>query len=172
MKNNTNYAFLMVDYKMPDFIRNIQDKIRDEELYLEDDGDYSYGLEKETHVTLVPCLDNDVDLEKIKGFLGNIEDYGIVLTDISKFENENYDVLKCAVKSSALLNTNKMICQNFETHSNYGAYNPHLTIAYMKCGMADKYAKNILPKLIYLEPTNFSFSYYDKDGKNQVIKFE
>jgi hypothetical protein len=97
---NKNYAFLMIDYKMPDFIKQLQNKIKEEELYLEEDCD-DYGLELNTHVTLVPCLENDVDLEKVKEYLNFITNYDILLTDISKFECEKFDVLKCSVSSLA-----------------------------------------------------------------------
>lgn len=171
-KNTTRqYAFLMVDYETNEYIKNIQDKIKEEELYFEDDNN-DYGLEKESHVTIVPCLDNDVDLEKLKTYLDDISEYDIILTDLSKFECEKFDVLKCAVKSEKMKETNKKIVKDFDTHSEYKEYQPHLTIAYMKQGMADKYLKKILPKLIHLKPKNFHFSYVDKNGNEKEIKFE
>ena len=54
--------------------------------------------------------------------------------------------------------TNKEIVDKFETHSEYKDYNPHMTIAYMKKGMADKYLKKILDKLILLKAKNFNIS--------------
>ena len=92
---NREYAFLMVEYETPKFIKDLQDSIKKEELYTEEDND-DYGLEKESHVTLVPCLDNDINLDELKNFLKNISEYDIILTDISKFECENYDVLNTA----------------------------------------------------------------------------
>ena len=165
------YAFLMVDYETNEYIKDIQDKIKEEELYFEDDND-DYGLETNPHVTLVPCLDNDIDLQKLKTYLDDLSEYDIILTDLSKFECENFDVLKCAVKSDKLIQTNKKILKDYETHSDYKEYNPHLTIAYMKHGMADKYLKKILPKLIHLKPKNFHFSYVDKNNNEGDIKFE
>jgi len=165
------YAFLMIDYEKPSFISDLQDKIKKEELYTEEGND-DYGLEKEAHVTLVPCLDNDVDLNELKTYLDDISAYDIILTDISKFECDDFDVLKCAAKSKKLVSTNKKIVKDFETHSEYKDYTPHLTIAYMKRGMADKYLKKILPKLIYIKPKNFHFSYIDENGKEKDIKFE
>ena len=171
-KNTTRqYAFLIVDYETNEYIKDIQDKIKEEELYFEDDND-DYGLEKESHVTVVPCLDNDVDLEKLKTYLDDISEYDIILTDLSKFECEKFDVLKCAVKSEKMKETNKKIVKDFDTHSEYKEYQPHLTIAYMKQGMTDKYLKKILPKLIHLKPKNFHFSYVDKNGNEKEIKFE
>jgi 2'-5' RNA ligase len=171
-KNTTRqYAFLMVDYETNEYIKDIQDKIKEEELYFEDDND-DYGLETNPHVTLVPCLDNDVDLEKLKTYLDDLSEYDIILTDLSKFECDKFDVLKCTVKSEKLKETNKKILKDFEMHSEYKVYQPHLTIAYMKQGMADKYLKKILPKLIHLKPKNFHFSYVDENGNEKEITFE
>lgn len=167
---NREYAFLMVDYETPSIIKDLQKKIPSRELYTEEDNE-DYGLEKQSHVTLVPCLDNDIDIDKLKSYLKPIDEYDIVLTDISKFECEEFDVLKCAVKSKALKDTNKEIVDNFETHSEYKDYNPHMTIAYMKKGMADKYLKKILDKLILLKAKNFNFSYFD-GNKDKNITFD
>lgn len=167
---NREYAFLMVDYETPSIIKDLQKKIPSRELYTEENNE-DYGLEKQSHVTLVPCLDNDIDIDKLKSYLKPINEYDIVLTDISKFECEKFDVLKCAVKSKALKDTNKEIVDKFETHSEYKDYNPHMTIAYMKKGMADKYLKKILDKLILLKAKNFNFSYFDGD-KDKNITFD
>ena len=167
---NREYAFLMVDYETPSIIKDLQKKIPSRELYTEENNE-DYGLEKQSHVTLVPCLDNDIDIDKMKSYLKPINEYDIVLTDISKFECEKFDVLKCAVKSKALKDTNKEIVDKFETHSEYKDYNPHMTIAYMKKGMADKYLKKILDKLILLKAKNFNFSYFDGD-KDKNITFD
>ena len=164
---NREYAFLMVDYETPSIIKDLQKKIPSRELYTEEDNE-DYGLEKQSHVTLVPCLDNDIDIDKLKSYLKPIDEYDIVLTDISKFECEKFDVLKCAVKSKALKDTNKEIVDKFETHSEYKDYNPHMTIAYMKKGMADKYLKKILDKLILLKAKNFNFSYFDGDEHKNI----
>lgn len=169
-KTSREYAFLMIEYDKPEFISDIQDKIKENELYIEEENN-DYGIEKESHVTLVPCLNNNVDLVSLKKHLKDISEYDAILTDISKFECDKFDVLKCAVKSHNLMETNKDIVKKFETHSEYKEYQPHMTIAYMKHGMADKYLQTILPKLIYIKPKNFHFSYVDKNGNEKDIKF-
>lgn len=161
----------MIDYEYDDFIKGIQNKIKEQELYKEED-DNDYGFEKDPHVTLVPCLDNDVDLDKLKEYLEDLSNYDILLTDLSKFECEKFDVLKCSARSKTLFDTNKKILKDFESHSDYKKYQPHLTIAYMKHGMADKYTKEILPKLIHLKPTHFHFSYVDENGNEKEVKFD
>ena len=47
--------------------------------------------------------------------------------DVASFE-EKYN----------LLQTNKRICSKFPTFSQFKVYRPHMTIAYLKKGMADK----------------------------------
>ena len=69
-KTSREYAFLMVEYETPKFIKDLQNSIKKEELYFEENSN-DYGLEKESHVTLVPCLDNDVSLNELKKYLKN-----------------------------------------------------------------------------------------------------
>ncbi len=159
------YGFLMIDYETPSLIKDIQNKIKKDELYIKDD---EYGLEKETHVTLVPCLDNDTNLDEIKKYLNKLSEYKIILTDISKFECDDFDVLKCSAQSFKLYETNEKIKNKFQTYSEHKNYNPHLTIAYLKHGMADKYLTDCLSPLIILEPKSFHYSFW----KNNEMKSE
>lgn len=163
------YAFLMIDYETPDIIKELHKKIKEEELYKQDTGYGTYGREFETHVTLVPCLENDVKIDDLKKYLRDLDDYQIVLTDISKFECEDYDVLKCNATSFILNETNSKIKDNFDTHSEHKEYKPHVTIAYMKHGMADKYLKEILEPLVVLKPKNFHYSWWENDEQKKKL---
>lgn len=165
------YAFLMIDYDTPEIIKDIHNKISDEEVYTEKDEEY--GIEHETHVTVVPCLDNDVNLDRIKEMLEPLEKYKLMLNNISMFtNNEKYDVLKCDANSFILKNTNKKITSKFPTHSEYKEYNPHVTIAYLKKDIGEKYTKDILSPLVVLKPKRFHFSYVDKNGDEKDIYFK
>lgn len=159
------YAFLMVDFKMPEFIKDLQSKIPETELYKPEDSKdgFEYGLEIESHVTLAPCLDNDINVDKLKALLRPLNDYKSIITDISVFENEDFDVLKCSVSSNVMKDTNSLIASEYEIHSEYKQYKPHMTIAYLKKGFAKKYKKYVMSELVELEPTNFAFGYYEGD---------
>lgn len=171
--DNNKYAFLMIRFNTPDFIKNIQDELSDDDLYSNDDDNRSgYGIETDTHITLVPCLDNDVDLNDIAHMLEPLDKYQTILTNVSCFEKPKYQVLKCDAKSVPLFNTNKLITDKYPTHSDYKEYLPHVTIAYVKNGIADKFIKNPLDKLIILEPKEFWFSYYDKNGNERNITWK
>ena len=106
-------AFLMINFDTPDIISKIQKSIPEEELYT--DGSADYGIESETHVTVVPCLKNDTDLGLLKTYLKDISRYKTILTNISVFKNEDYDVLKCDAQSVVLKDTNSKIVKDFET---------------------------------------------------------
>lgn len=158
--SDREYAFLMINYETPSLIKDLQKQVKDSELYVKDG---KYGLEKETHVTLVPCLENDVNIDELKTLIEPLKKYEILLTNISKFECQDFDVLKCDVFSQLLFDTNKKIKDKYPTHSEHKEYHPHVTIAYLKKGMADKYLKDIITPLVVLKPTEFHFSWIDKE---------
>lgn len=164
------YAFLMIDYETPSFIKVLQNKIPNNELYFgtdEEKKDNQYGFEKESHVTLAPCLDSDVNINKLKELLLPLKEYKCILNNISIFENDNYDVLKADVKCPNMHKTYNKIKENFELHSEYKEYHPHMTIAYMQKNISDKYICKLLNKITTLEPTNFRFS-----NVEDTIKFK
>lgn len=168
MQNN-KYAFLMIEYETPSFITDIHSQLFDEDLYKE--GDDS-GIEKEAHVTLVPCLDNNVNLEDLKQHLLPLEKYKVLLNNISTFENELYDVLKCDVQSDFLHQTNSLITSKYPTYSEFKEYHPHLTIAYLnKGGVCDKFKQDVLSPLVILKPKCFNFSFYNNNNERENIRF-
>lgn len=160
------YAFLMIDYKTPLFIKKLQDIIPEKELYFGDgEENDDYGIEDNSHVTLAPCLDLDIDLEKLKTFLLPLDAYKCILNNISVFENDKYDVLKADVKCPNMHKTYEKIKNNFEMHSDYKEYHPHMTIAYLKPSLGEKYKKKMLDKIEELTPINFNFSNIENNIK-------
>ena len=165
------YAFLMIDYDTPEIIKDLHNMISDEETYTEDNG--HYGKEYDTHVTLVPCLDNDIDINELKAMLEPLDKYKLMLNNVSMFtNNDNYDVLKCDASSLILKDTNKRITDRYPTHSEYKEYNPHVTIAYLKKDIGGKYVKDTLIPLVVLTPKRFHFSYVDENGEEKEIFFK
>lgn len=164
------YGFLMIGYEKPKMIQELQNKIPYDELYTEEGND-DYGIEDECHVTLVPCMDKHLDLSQLKLELEELNKYGVLLSNISKFENEKFDVLKCDVGSMNLLITNEKIRSKFPTFSEYKDYHPHMTIAYMKKGMADKYLQDSIMPLLVLKPKCFMWSGSNEDGSDVNIKW-
>lgn len=168
------YACIMLDYNMPEFIKKIQKEIPEEELYFGEEGEKpsDYGIESDAHITILYGLNLDVKFDDIKEHLFPIKDYKTILVNVSSFNNEKFDVLKAEVKCPKATESNKSIKENFDTHDTFKAYNPHMTIAYLKKGFAKKYEKKMLDKIETLTPTNFNYSYIDGKGnnKNEIAK--
>lgn len=164
------YGFLMLDFTTPEFIRRLQGILPEDELYMPENPEHnwSYGIEGETHVTLAPCLDNDADLNRLKELLLPIGEYNVMLGDVSMFDCDEYDVLKCGVVCDELYETNKRIASEFEIHSQYKEYKPHVTIAYMKKGCAKKYLEPVISEQVFLNPVQFSWGHFEGDDYVKV----
>jgi hypothetical protein len=125
--------------------------VRDEDLA--DDG-----RETEPHVTLLYGLhgNNPVPVGNILKGTGPVM---LHLGKISHFpggEGKNYDVLKCDVESRDLLWLNRKLRKLPSTET--FKYAPHATIAYVKKGLGDKYAKLFAPIDIEVEANEVIFS--------------
>lgn len=158
--------FLMVYYNTPKFIKNIQEKIPKEEIYIGTD-DERKGIEKETHVTLLACVPESVKCNDIKKELKELKEYLCIPHNISMFDNEEYDVLKSDVFSNELVKTNSMLIDKFGSNSEFKDYKPHMTIAYLKKGFGKKYCTNMIDKIEILTPTKFVFSEGENDKKTE-----
>ena len=163
------YGFLMVKYDTPSIIENLFKDIDKNDLYKADSKDY--GLEKDTHVTLAPCLDNTLTLVELKCFLKPISLYSATIGQLSMFECDDYDVLKYDVACRNLTEANARIASRYTMHTEF-KYHPHMTVAYMKKGHAKKYLNGLYDCYnAYQTPRYFIWSYYDPNGDQQRINF-
>lgn len=154
---------LMLDIKYP--LHNKLLKLIDPNDVFQPD-DPTKGLEKRPHVTIAygfTAQDYPKDVFKYVE-LRNPNDSEriprVTLISISKFDNEEYDVLKWDVRSPDLTQINATIEANYELENDYKSFKPHCTLAYLKKGTADKYIKkfkdykNIQPEVIQLAFSN------------------
>ena len=164
------YATLMIEYETPVFLDDLQKAIAPEDLYI-DEANYYFGLEMEYHVTLLPYLENDVDVKELKAYLKDISEYETQLVDVSYFPGEVRDVLKCSVESEAIAETSRAIRNNFSNAYPYPTMIYHLTVAFLKPGCAQKYLQDRIEP-VTIKPTNFLLSYYNKEGERMQIRFK
>lgn len=165
----------MVGYPLVEVIKEIQDKIDENDLYVKEDPStgFSYGKETEPHVTLA-VLRGNVKLDNVKPLLCPLENYKVELINLSIFDdNDNdgrFDVLKCDVKCEALYSTNVIISNKYSINKRYGGeFNPHITVAFLKKGKGKEYEQKLaeqLPKSITLEPIHFIFR---KDDNREIF---
>jgi 2'-5' RNA ligase superfamily len=123
-------------------ILDFVNSIADEDLYIEDGPDH-YGKEVDCHVTILYGLEPNVSIADIAEVLQDVPEIQLTLGEISTFSNDDkpYDVLKVDVNSNDLNALNKEF-RKLPYENDYPKYTPHLTLAYVKKGKAEKYLRN------------------------------
>lgn len=122
----------------------IHSKITEDDLY-EEEGDISYGLEKEPHVTvLYGIISEEVDDKEVLEMIGKIEwKQPLIVGNAGLFENEKYDVLKLSANAEWLKAANKKLCEDLPYSNDFPDYNAYVTVAYLKPGKG----KEVLERL-------------------------
>ena len=161
-------AFLMVQYQMPEAILELQRQIDPKDLSVSQKA-FTYGLETEPHVTIAPCLRNNVKLDNLKKFLLPLDEYTIELVNLEVFENKDFDVLHFVVKSDALHSTYNVFAENYKVGGKYPDYNPHITVAYLKKGKGRAYTKLKFASPLTMKPSNFAFSHLVDKKREKVV---
>lgn len=113
-------------------------KIDSEDIYIDPD-DPIFGLEKDAHVTVLYGFPKQEDPSRIFDIAGLVKKPEVLLTKISHFNNDKYDVLKFDVKSPQIVSAHFRIKDLIKVDTDYPDFHPHLTIAYLKKGTASKY---------------------------------
>jgi len=143
-------------------------KIPEEELYVEDDG--GCGREDEIHVTLLYGL-TDSTPEGVEKVLRGVSPFEVSLGTVTAFlDNDKNDVLKIDVDSPELQKLHYVLEDNLPNENSYPTYQPHVTIAYLKKGEAEKYigSDDFRGKKFTADEIVFS----SKDGTKISIKLE
>lgn len=97
------------------------------------------GYEDEPHITVIYGIHDNITAEEV---LATIKDFGpihVTLSKISKFKQDELDVLKIDVESQDLQDLNALLADKFkDSYTNkFPEYHPHMTLAYVKKGAAE-----------------------------------
>lgn len=157
------YGCAMLYFTFPE-MKEIHDLIDPDDLYEEDGQDY--GLETEPHCTLLFGLHDGVSTEDIDKVLEKYTFYTCKGHNASLFKNEKYDVLKFDIEGDSLEDANKDL-KKFPFTNEHPTYHPHMTIAYLKPGKGEKYAKELKGKKYWLAPQHAIYS--KPDGSKDKI---
>lgn len=117
------------------------DKIDDKDLYDPKD-DPSYGKEHEPHATILFGLHTDIPDADIEKEIDKIKAPKMEFKSITSFTNPKFGVLKFDIDSDDLHKLNKKFTK-FPHTTDYPNYHPHVTTAYVKPKMVDKYIKKL-----------------------------
>jgi hypothetical protein len=151
-------------------LKNIQDNIEEEDIYTEE-GDKTYGLEDEPHITLLYGLHEGVTIEQVKEAINKIEFFNVRLHNISCFETPKYDVLKFDVEGETLHKANASL-KELPFTSDFPEYHPHLTVGYIKKGKGKIYTQGFKGLNFILKPTKAVFSEPNGNKTDIEIKYE
>lgn len=166
-----SYGCVMLYFDFPK-MNEIHLKIDEEDLY-EEEGDRTFGLEDEPHITLLYGLKHDVTPKEVKEILNNFTFGPCVLHNASLFENE-YNVLKFDVryltKGGAFLHKCNTALRDLPYKNDYPDYHPHMTMGYLKKGTGKKYTEMLKEEEYDLIPTHAVFS--QPDGTKVKIKIK
>ena len=110
-----------------------------EDVY-EVEGDRSYGIQDNPHVTILYGLHSSVSPEDLKEVLDRFDgDLKVRIAGIGIFENEEFDVVKLNVVPDGGLQQLHDMVSELPNSDQYPEYKPHITIAYVKKGSGKKY---------------------------------
>lgn len=155
MEENLNTGCLMLSTPM---MEEVVERMHDDlERILLSHGykrDEDFEFDKYIHITVAFGINIGTDINLIKEIVRNRPSY-FQITELSLFENENFDIIKFDIMSTDLRILNHIIKSKMEVKSTFYNYHPHLTVAYVPKGMGRELIER-LNKLLY-EEMNFSF---------------
>lgn len=132
-----DYGCIMIYLKIDNWIE-ITSIISPEDVYEPENP--SYGIDSKPHITLLFGLHPEVTPEDVESVLSKFrgKKIDININGISKFDNEDFSVVKLNVDSPILHDINAELSKLPHT-SDFPEYNPHVTLSYVQPGKADKY---------------------------------
>jgi len=153
-EQSLSYGCIMMGADIPDWNKKIS-IINKKDIY-EKDGDFGY--EKEPHITILYGIhDNEVDRDRIYEEIERIYPIEATITQISIFENPEYDVVKFDIPlDEDLADYRKYFLMIFPNTQNFPEYRPHITIAYCIKGTGRKYVQNIEPFTVTFNTSIYS----------------
>jgi 2'-5' RNA ligase len=153
-----DYGCVMLSLESPE-LKEISNFINKNDLH-------EYGIENEYHVTLLYGIHQEVSTSKVFNICAQFKYPKLRLHNLSLFKNDGFDVLKLEVDCDILHKVNKELTKLPHT-TQYPNYIPHVTIAYLKPGLGDKYLSLNFTEC-YAKPTEIEYSH--PDGSLDKIK--
>lgn len=140
-------------------LRQMQDRIADADLAAD-------GKEKEFHITVKYGLHTDNVADVIPA-VERFSNCVMQLGRTSLFSNDEADVVKIDIVSEDLHELNKAISLQIPCTDTHLKYQPHLTLAYVKPGLGEKYLD--MSDVEGMKINGHYLSFCNKEGKEEII---
>lgn len=127
LNESYSYSCVMATINYDHIVNWSKKNISEKDLYYKENKS---GYELDPHVTVLYGL-HTTNVDEIKEKLKNQEKFDIKFGKVSKFTNDDYDVLKIEVESDTLRRLNDKL-KSLKYTSAYNSYKPHCTLAYIK----------------------------------------
>lgn len=100
------------------------------------------GKELNPHITIKFGLHTD-DAEEVRKEIQDLSPIAIQIGKASCFKADTHDVVKLDILSDGLHDLNGRVSDRLECTDTYPDYKPHVTLAYVKTGLGEHYAKRL-----------------------------
>lgn len=163
MASQVDYGCLMLDLEVEAW-DEIKMMVDPEDIY---QGELEYGgLQQTPHITVMYGFHENVRPGEVMSATEiNPEDIEFNLIELNRFESDLYDVLKFQVSVPELTELNTKMSSTFDNTQTHEGYNAHVTLAYIKKGLGEKYDK-VFQDGFQASGKNFTFKY--KQGTKQL----
>lgn len=163
-KNNRRFGCLMLDLMMFNYSSHIWTDTW-AELINQDDLHPEEGIESDPHTTILYGVHEEVHGDDVLRVMPDtVKGMEIIVSTLSYFDNPNFDVLKFEIDDDKLKELHELVKSSFPHTLSFPDYKPHITVAYLKKGRAQKYidmwADGYSPLTFY--PTGLTYSNSDK----------
>lgn len=132
----------------------------------------SEGIEKYAHITLIYGFSEDFDFEQLRDLFAAFPQIKVTLGRVSKFRNEENDVLKIDVFSETLNTINTYLRQKYNIITSFDSYKPHITLGYVRKGTHEELIGNDTFEGKEITLNEYVYSTPDQQLKTKFIVFE
>ncbi len=163
-------AMLYVDINK-DKWQELQDIIKEEDLYNDPEQKDMFGREWDCHITVLFGLHLDVPNKDIYEIIEKFEKPDVKFKGISSFSSDKkpFGVIKFDIESEKLTEYNKEL-KKLPYTSDFPQYHPHCTIAYVKKDKVDEYVKKLKDFKITDKDFTIDKWVYSKQGDKKSFK--
>ena len=134
-----------------------QNIVTDDMLYFDPQDPDDYGREKDPHVTIKFGLTESCPPEKMSEYLRGTKPFFVRITGMDVFQNPEFDVIKMNIEGEELHRLRQILDRlpNVDEHK---VYHPHMTLAYVKPGLGEKFKNRNVGKFARIPISKIVYS--------------